>query len=178
MRQWTRGVALLLCSLCLPAHAGAQELASTFDQLRVLVKAGDWLTLTDDVGQQVEGRLVRLSSSSLELGLGDGQRAFAEADVRTIRRRGDSIANGAKWGAGFGLGFGILGAIALGDELDPAAVPFVVAVYAAFGTGVGVGVDALVRGRVLIFSRPGRAALQLAPIVTRRSAGAAAVLRF
>lgn len=47
--------------------AEAQQLAGTFNQLVVLVKPGDTVTVTDAAGNQVRGRIEALSSSSMAL---------------------------------------------------------------------------------------------------------------
>ena len=89
-------VALLLCQ---PTATSSQELAGSFDQLRVLVKAGDTVRVTDSAGEEVRGTLTDLSSSSLALRVGGTRRTFLETDITAIhQRRNDSLANGAKWG--------------------------------------------------------------------------------
>ena len=45
----------------------AQEIASSFDQLRVLLKRGDSVTVTDRSGREITGRIADLSFSSLVL---------------------------------------------------------------------------------------------------------------
>jgi hypothetical protein len=89
----------------LPATGGAQELAGSFDQLRVLVKPGDTVRVTDSRGQEVRGSIANLSPSSLALQAGEGRRTFLETDIAAIhQRRNDSLANGAKWGFAVGAG--------------------------------------------------------------------------
>jgi len=156
--------------------AGAQELASTFDQLRVLVKAGDVLTITDATGGQTSGTLTALTSSTLGIDAKDGPRSFSEADVSTVRqqRHGD-LAKGAKIGFGVGAGFGVLGAMAVGVGCRNCAglALSILGVYGAMGAGVGVGISAMTTHQQVIFSRAPAATrrVTVAPLVTRERQG-------
>ena len=89
--------AAVLLTLCVTG-AGAQQLAGSFEQLRVLVKPGETVRVTNRAGQEVRGTLAELSSSSLEIIVSGTRRHFVESDIDVIRtRRADSLANGAKW---------------------------------------------------------------------------------
>jgi hypothetical protein len=147
----------------------AQELAGSFDQLRVLVKAGDVLTITDSSGQESRGRLLRLAGTSLEIDVDGTPQMWSQDRVRTIRQRHpDSLANGAKIGFGIGAGFGALAGFAVAGDLGSrGAIPAIVIVYGAMGAGIGVGVDGLLSTNRLVFSRPNSpsARLSAAPIV-------------
>jgi hypothetical protein len=138
--------------------------AMSFDQLAVLVRPGNTVTLTDASGSEVYGRIETLSSSALSLAIDGTRRDFLATDVVEIRqRRGDSLANGAKWGFGIGVGLFAL-AIAGCDECRPtsageyALTAFAGGLYGALGTGIGVGIDALKRGEPTIYRRPGLSA--------------------
>jgi hypothetical protein len=149
--------------------AWAQDLASSFDQLRVLVKAGDTLTITDSGGQETRGRLVRLVGTSLEMDVDGTPQMWSQDRVTTIRQRHrDSLANGAKIGFGVGVGFGLLMGIAFSSEgEDWGAIPAFALINGAMYAGIGVGVDALISGNRVVFSRPSSpsARLSAAPIV-------------
>jgi hypothetical protein len=150
--------------------AHAQELASSFDQLRVLVKAGDRLTITDPGGEVTSGRLVRLVGTSLEIDVDGTARTLAQDRVTTIRmRHADSLANGAKIGFGIGAGFGALAGLTnAGESGSPGAFAVLLALYSgAMGAGIGVGVDGLLSTNRLVFSRPAAPSvrLQAAPMV-------------
>src|SRR6188472_108559 len=120
-------------------HARAQELAGTFDQLRVLIAPGQRITVIDASGQRLKGEVVTLSATSLRLSVAGVTRELAERDVDQIRqRRADSLANGAKIGLYVGGALGGLAAIALvtsedGDEWGYALAG--AALYAGLGTG-------------------------------------------
>ena len=72
----SRVVRLGLLLLLPGATCEAQELAGSFDQLRVLLKAGDKVRVTDSTGQEVRGAIADLSSSSLALLLAGSRRTF------------------------------------------------------------------------------------------------------
>jgi len=136
-------------------YAEAQEIASSLNQLRVLVKVGDTVTVTDDMGRETQGSLATLSSASLELEVGGARRTFTESGIRTIRqRRPDPLRNGALWGLGFGGGLGLLGCLGVAAASDEYGfVPGCVLAYGGLGAAIGVGVDAMISGTHVIFSR-------------------------
>ena len=94
--------------------AQAQEVATSFEELRFLVEPGETVTVTDANGRESSGKIAELSTSSLGLLMNKTRRDLQESEVMVIRqRRPDSLANGAKWGfaagAAFGLIFGLTG---------------------------------------------------------------------
>jgi hypothetical protein len=159
------------------ATVGAQEAASSFDQLRMLVKAGDTVTVTDTSGHEIKGKIAEISSSSLALATKDGRSTLAEGDVTTIsKQRHGSLATGAKWGLGVGGGLGLIVALSfLGDGCSDCAAYAVVSggLYAGLGTGIGVGVSAATMHRKTLFSRPGAAPskLTVSPLLTHSRKG-------
>jgi hypothetical protein len=164
-------VALSILSMTVASSAGAQDVAGSFDQLRVLIKAGDTVTVTDASGAEVKGKIAEISSASLVLLAGGNRRELHENDVTTIRqRRDDRLANGAAWGFGIGGGLGLLLSLAIADEVESGgAWPLLVAgLYGGIGTGIGVGVDALIKGQQVIYAKRASAAstkFTVSPIV-------------
>lgn len=124
--------------------------ARSFEQLTLLVRPGDRISVTSASGTRLAGTVTSLSSSALGLQVGAERRTLGENDVATIKRRGtDSLANGARWGLGVGAATGMLacGVCHVGPGLMMAGI------YAAIGTGVGVGVDALIKGDLVVYQR-------------------------
>jgi len=163
--------------------ASAQELAGSFDQLRVLVKSGDTVRVTDSSGQEARGKVFDVSSSSLAIVTEGQQRVFLERDVAAIRqRRSDSVGNGAKWGLAVGAGLGSLAGIMIVSEYGDGAlavIPVFALLYGGLGAGVGAGVDAMHSSDQVIYAR--RAApskVSLRPILTRGRKGVLASLTF
>ena len=155
----------LLCFallIALPASAGAQDLAGSFEQLRVLVKAGDTVRVTDAAGEEVRGTVTDLSSTSLALKVDGTRRTFLERDVTAVyQRRNDSLANGAKWGFVAGAALGVLGGITIAREYEGASgssfIPILGIVYGSIGAGAGAGIDAMHRSEQVIFAWRGKA---------------------
>jgi hypothetical protein len=172
-------LALLLAA---PGLAGAQGIANSLHELRLLVRAGDTVTVQDTGGREVKGRIDALSASRLVLVTSSGRREWEDADLRVIRqRRGDSLGNGALIGLGVGAGLGLAGGLALQEESDEAGlVATIMLVYGGLGAAIGVGVDALVTRQYVIYERPdaARPQVRVTPLLTPRAQGLRVTLSF
>src|SRR6516164_516675 len=84
------GALILAVILTVSSAADAQELASNFDQLRVLIKRGDVIHVQDSGGQTVGGRVLDLSPDALRIMANGVTREFnaSEVDVVTAARHG------------------------------------------------------------------------------------------
>ena len=158
------------------ATADAQELAGTFDQLRVLVKPGDTLTVVDKAGQRVQGKVSSLSSSALNLTVSGTPRQFFDTDVDTIEKRGaDSLRNGALIGLAIGGGLGAVAgyAIAVDDGVAGGFAAVAAMMYGGIGAGIGTGIDALIEGHRVIYARstPRSARFSIAPMFNGKRKG-------
>jgi hypothetical protein len=164
------------------AEAQAVEQAASFEQLQMLVRPGNVITVIDDAGAKLRGRLISLSSSSLKLDLGNGQRTFEQARVQTIRqRRADSLADGAWTGLAVGMVIPAIALLLLHDECycGAAEVAGVIGAYGGVGAGIGVGIDALVRRTKTIYSAPAAAGrVRLTPLLTRDGSAMSVTIRF
>jgi hypothetical protein len=159
MLDLPKSVLLAAAVLASASSVSAQPIAAqTFEQLQVLVVVGNTVKVIDSAGNRLAGKIAALSGSSLILDVGGTKRTLDERDVLEIRRRGgDSLANGAWWGFGVGAVFGTVGyAVICAAELCSASDIWVIPVYGALGTGIGVGVDALIRGERTIYRAPTR----------------------
>ena len=135
-----------------PATHVVGQTAESFEQLRILVKAGDVVSVTDAAGTTNTGEVVELSNSSLRLRVGAVTRELLQADVLKIdQRRRDSLGNGAL--IGFLVGGGLAATAVLAScgndrsfvNLCEGAVPLaVIGMWGGLGAGVGIGVDALI----------------------------------
>ena len=93
-------LALLITVIALNPTIHAQGQAASFDQLSVLVRPGDKVTVTPTTGAPFSGRIASLSGSRLTLRVGKELRELQELDVATVRhRRPDSLKNGALGGS-------------------------------------------------------------------------------
>jgi hypothetical protein len=171
--------------LCAGGTRGeAQEVASSFDELAVLVKPGDKITVVDVTGTETKGRIGKLSHDVLILVTSGRLRQLGDVDVATIsRRRDDSLVNGAIIGAVAGAAYFVTAAMLLhdsdgGDVIIPTAIAGGV-LFAGMGAAAGVGIDALIAGRHVIYQKPvGRARVSVSPIVGDGRRGAAVTVKF
>ena len=176
-------VVMVSCLVVLAATATveAQGIANSFTELRLLVRPGDTVSVTDTTGREVTGKIAELSPSSLALVVSGRRRDLREVDVTTIRqRRGDSLQNGALIGMCIGGGL-VLAAVAAADDADLGGWGVAMTVtYAGIGAGVGAGVDALIVTRQVIYEQPPAqgARLRISPILTAERKGALVSIRF
>lgn len=151
------GLLGLAVAFCGTTPAAAQQVHS-FEQLQAVVKPGDTVLVTDTTGTTTKGRIDTLTSESLRLSANDIVREFSQKDTRLVRqRKSDSLKNGAIIGAATGAGVasvmvGVLCA-AFGD-CPAAGVAGYIGMFAAMGTGVGVGVDALITSSRTLYQSP------------------------
>jgi hypothetical protein len=163
----------------------AQGVASSFDQLNVLVKPGDKITVVDLAGREAEGRIGMLSRDRLTLVTPAGPRELGEVDVAQIRqRRGDPLQNGAIIGAAAGAGYGLalLAIVVSADDGGgpiPAGVVIGMVVFTGVGAAAGAGIDALITRRQVIYRKPpGESRLSVVPLFGRGRRGVAVTLKF
>jgi hypothetical protein len=176
------GLFLLLCAG--GTRVEAQEVASSFDQLAVLVKPGDKITVVDVTGRETTGRIGTLSRDVLILATSAGPRHLGEPDVAAIRqRRGDSLTNGAIVGAAAGTAYFVtMVAILWESDGGDVNVPGLLAggvVTAGIGAAAGVGIDALISRRRVIYRKPGgRSTVSVSPVFGQGRRGAAVTVTF
>jgi hypothetical protein len=177
------GAALLL--LCASAtRVEAQGVASSFDQLAVLVNPGDKITVVDITGGETKGRIEKLSPDRLTLVTPAGSRELGEADVALIRqRRDDSLKNGAIIGAVAGTVYYVTLAALLwssdGGDVIVSTVVRGAVTAAALGAAAGVGIDALVRSLQVIYRKvPGENRVSVSPLLGHGYRGAVITVKF
>jgi hypothetical protein len=181
MRVQPVGLAAALC-LVFPIAAHAQEVASTLDQLRVLVRPGDNLTVTDAAGLELRGKVFDLSSASLVMETRGQRRNFSADDIRRITQpRHADLGTGARWGFGVGAGFGLLTMASLYGNCRGCGT-FAIAntvMFGGVGAGIGVGIAASITDQRLIYARPGLPVkVAVAPLIDRERQGVRVSLRF
>ena len=139
------------------------------------------LIVLDNNGSEWTGRLLKIDEAAVTLATPDGPRSIARDRVAEIYRRGDSVVSGIAIGAVTGAILGAwfmketgCGAMLSGYESCSAReYAGGVAITSGLGAGIGLGLDALVRGRTRIYPSETRGfwpAVNLAPQVGRRHA--------
>jgi hypothetical protein len=183
MQSPTSRVAAVALILALLTTTGeAQELAASFDELRLLVKSGDVVRVTDGTGQEVLGTITQVSPSSLWILVNSKQREFLDRDITAVRRRRpDSMVNGAILGFAVGAGLGVLAGRTFVREhggKGEAAIPMFALFFGIPTSGLGAGIDAMTRSDQPIYARPGRSStVSLHPILTQDRKGLSASIR-
>ena len=175
-------ICLVLCAGGTPAEA--QGVASSFEQLGVLVKPGDKITVVDVTGRETQGRIGKVSRDTLTLATAAGPRELGELDVGEIRqRRGDSLKNGAIIGAVAGTAY-FLTAVALLGDSDGGDVIIGTAVaggvlFASMGAAAGAGIDALITRKQVIYRKSSHVSrVGVSPLFGHGRRGAAVTVRF
>ena len=171
--------AFLAILVLIPADGFTQALATNFRELRLKAGPGDTLYITDTSGREFSSKVINLTETTLAVRVGGEPRDLTEADVTRIRQRlPDRLWPSALIGFGVGAGLGALVAGFIECEGAECAGPSLG--YGALGAGIGIGVDALIKGRKVIYQAPGpkanRVALQ--PLVSRSVRGVRVTIPF
>jgi hypothetical protein len=146
-----------LCLLLTSQAAHSQEVAGTLDQLRVLVRPGDSLTVTDATGEELRGKLFELSPTSVVMQAHGRRHEFFADDIRRITQPHHAdLATGARWGFGIGAGFGVLAMAAVASQCRGCGVFFIAntVMFGGVGAGIGVGVAASIWDQRVIYAQP------------------------
>ena len=179
-----------------PHQANAQVVATSFEELRSLVKSGDTIYVTEANGKKTRARLGELTQSSLELlvrkAAPDGRETFvsqsrlAESDIRQIQiERGDSVLNGTLIGLAVVGGPWLLACNPATDWCyynDGANLYRGIAlITSGIAAGIGALIDAGIRERVLVYYQaPGQrsSGVQVSPFASKSAAGMQLTWRF
>jgi hypothetical protein len=177
-----RPILLSAAVLALGTHAFAQGIATNFDQLGVLVKGGDSITMTGSSGGVFEGRILDVSPSTLTLDVGGHAREFVLDDVRTISRsQHASLGKGAAWGFGIGAGWALVGLSASGNcNSCGGIITTITLTTGAMGAGIGTGIAAVTVRDHVIFANPSTSSVKWSagPILGRERAGVKMTVRW
>lgn len=149
-------VLLLTLVLC-PAAVSAQEAPRPSAGLRT--SSLPTAFVRDDRGVETRGKLLQLDKDGVVLLVDGAERRFDMARVNRVTRRGDSLKNGVITGAVVGLGLSTLAAASVDcgrsySGCPPGGRVTIVALGTAFYMAVGVGIDALIQGRTVLYQAP------------------------
>ncbi len=170
----TRVVAAVLLSLALAVPAAAQSDLVAAVLLRVNV--GDTVTVVDDRGARIRGRLIDTTATDLILQTDQRSRlAVPASGVREILRRGDSLNNGVLIGLGIGATIGLVGGLTVWDERTGNPPTSYVLMFSGLFAGLGAVVDAVIQRDRVVFRAPG---LTVGPILDRGRRGFVVAVRW
>jgi hypothetical protein len=151
-----------------------------------LMKEGQKVEVIDDQGREMKGRVGVMSVATVRL-VRDGKTTEIPFDrITQISRPPDSLANGALIGLAGGAAYGLLGSTVGTSDCDyygpcyneAGYVIGATLVFGAIGTGIGVGVDALIRRDRVIYRRDANIQTRLAPVVAPGVKGAVVTMRW
>jgi hypothetical protein len=171
MTRILHAVSVVLALLALPSASFAQANASAIPDL---VRSGQRLSIVDDAGRQVEGRIRSITKDAIGVSF---RGTTVDLPLERIVRieRPDGIRNGALIGLGFGVATGIVGGLC--DPQGRGRRAWFVPI-SALGNGViwmafGTGIDALVNNRRTIYQRGEGPKARVTPGIGRGAGGAA-----
>jgi hypothetical protein len=137
--------------------------------------------ITDSSGREEKTRIVGVSGGTVTAAAGADTRNFRTSDIMRVRvRQSDTLINGALIGAGVAVASGLVlcRLTETWENCRDDAGPMLR--IGAIGAGVGIGLDALIRGRKTIYeAAPGPTTqLHAAPLVGRHTRGLRVSLSF
>jgi hypothetical protein len=127
--------------------------------------------ITDSRGREEKTRIVDVSSDNVTTSTGENVRRLRATDVSQVEvRHSDSLLNGALIGAGVAVATGLVMCRMMEpwencrDDVGPMLK------IGAVGAAIGIGVDALIRGRKTIYpAPPGSTRLHAVPLIGGRA---------
>ncbi len=142
----------------LPRPACSQQIATSFDELTKNVRPGETLVVTDTRGATVEGTLVSLAGTSLDMTLGRNRSTpplrIPASDVNNIVvTRPDALWNGPLIGLAIGAGTGLLIELATRNEYQKFQGGAVIGV-SVLSMATGLVIDLFNRPKVVVYVRP------------------------
>jgi hypothetical protein len=191
-RPWVLGCVAVITLLAPGAGRALAQAADSFEELRArkLLTIGDTAVVRDMSGRTCRGKVEALSDDVLTLGVdaarGRTECVFPEADVRRIRRADPPrMAVSALGGALAGFGLAAVAAARYGGNEGGRFCGGCLVEWSTVTVPVGAGIGALI-GFVIdkssvrtVYAADSRAsALSIAPIVSRRTFGGVASIRF
>ena len=163
--------------------AGAPPVASTpteADKIRRRVKEGQKVSIFDDQGRALTGRISELRADALTLLKGRERTDVPYDRILRIDRPHDGATDGALIGFGIGAGLGLVAALAAATDdsgwgsPDPSDVALIAPlVFGGIGAGIGLGLDASIRREPNLYRRQAATRMTLSPVLGRSRRGVA-----
>lgn len=160
---------LVLALLFLPSVLRAQ---TSDERVPAIVKAGLKVSIVDDQGRQIDGRVDGVSTGVIRL---SRRGAIEEIALDRVVRidEPDGLRNGALAGLGVGLSLGLLGAAVQTRGAEAKWVLAGILYQGVAFTLLGTGIDAVFNNRRTLYERGGRTQTRVSPIVGRGVRGGA-----
>jgi hypothetical protein len=150
------------------ATASAQTVGTARPNLGDLLRPGMTVWITDSSGHELEARVVNVSEDAVTTSADGLSRRLPASDIRRVEvRQSDSLLDGALIGAGAAIGSGLFLCTRTEpwdncrDDVGPMLR------IGLIGAGVGIGIDALIRGRRTIYGADRGVSVRMAPLLGR-----------
>ena len=166
-----RVVLVAAYALWCPAPLSAQS-ADTEPNRFPRLSPGATVWITDSVGREQKVELVEVAGDVVTAGAGDNIRRLRTTEIVRVRvRQSDSVLNGALIGAGVAVasGLGLCRTTEPWSNCRDDYGPMLR--IGAIGAAIGIGIDALIRGRKTVYEAPGAPQVRAAPIAGTRGVG-------
>jgi hypothetical protein len=134
--------------------ANGQDVATTFDELRRIVRIDESVLVTDSTGATHKGQLASLSASSLQLRQGSGPwTAFTERDINNVAAvHHDPLWNGML--IGFAAGATPVALVGGAAGAPAAELAAVAAGYGTIGLLTGLLIDIVNKESITLYVHP------------------------
>jgi hypothetical protein len=136
-----------------PGEKPARADLSSFESLPERVTLGQTVFVEDQSKHQTQGRLLRLSDTSVTLRVNGNEREFTRGEIRKLARKGDSVSNGATIGGGIMGGLGLMVAISASsyEDIGAGGTLSIIGMTTAMGAGAGALIDYAIRGKTTVY---------------------------
>jgi hypothetical protein len=175
------GFALLVAFLASAASTVSAQTAQEVNaNLQAILKPGMTVWITDTAGREEQSRILDVQGELVASTARDNVRRYRTGEVARVRvRHADSVLNGALIGAGAAVASGLFLCTLTEpwencrDDVGPMVR------IGALGAGIGIGIDALIRGRKTIYEAgQGSIRLHAAPVIAHGTRGLRLSLTF
>jgi hypothetical protein len=189
--SWSLRCAVVTALLVAGTGTAFGQAARSFEEMqgRGLLKVGDTATVQETSGETFRGIVSELRDGSLTLRMDAGlthiDRVFTEADVRHIRRGSHMMAISGLAGAAIAFGITAAGAASYGGNEGVGFCSNCLVQWSTMTVPIGAGIGALVgfaidlsQAKTVYAHAPGSASFSIAPVITKRTIGGIASIRF
>ena len=169
---------IVMCSALAGSTVSAQTSRPAQPDLEATVTPGMTVWITDAFGHEEKARIVGVSGGIVTITGGGAIRHLRTSEISRVRvRQPDPVISGFLIGAGAAVASGLF-VCRLTEPWEVCRDIGPIARIGAIGGGVGIGIDALIRRRRIIYEAPPRTMRLALPIVVRRAAGLQLTLHF
>ena len=163
-----RTIIVLTCLLVVPVHSAVAQ------DIPAVVKVGTTVSVIDDQGREIKGRVDSASDRALRVLVKKDRREIPFDSIVRIEKP-DGVKNGALAGLLVGVSLGIMGGFVDGQGSGRRG-NFVV--ISAIGNGIiwaglGTGIDAMINTRRTLYERGSESHARITPMIGPRAVGAA-----